>query len=483
MKISSVRKNAVLNTAKQLCQILFPIVTIPYVTRILGAQNYGKINFSNSIVNYFVLLASLGINSYAIREGAILRENETQFKEFSNEVFSINVLSTVIAYVLLLLLLLVPQLIRYRKLIVIQSLTIILTTIGADWINSVYEDYLYISVRYIIFQLISLLLLFSFVHEKNDYLIYAFIMVIATAGGNVLNVFYIRKYTKLKFTFHIDWKKHLLPILILFGNQIAITIYVNSDITMLGFLSNERSVGWYSLASKIYTVLQQMLNAILIVAVPRLSYYLGENNFRKFNKLILNLRQALLVLIVPLMIFIFSFSDIIMDIVGGKQYIEGNMALRILAITIPVSLLAALYTNCILLPHKLEQKILLITSIAAIINILLNIWLIPYGGATGAAITTLISEMIVAGWSYRISLKIVGPKMHMKNYKEYFSLIMGGLTVAITCYVLRKVLKIEPIFLITVSLIMSVIVYVVVLLLTKNPILYSEIRKYKGRHY
>ena len=483
MKLSSVRKNAVLNTAKQLCQVLFPIVTIPYVTRILGAQNYGKINFSNSIVNYCILLASLGINSYAIREGALFRDNKRKFNKFSSEVFSINIYSTIFAYLILFLLLFIPQLAKYRSLILIQGLAIILTTLGADWINSVYEDYLYISIRYIAFQLIALVLLFTFVHKKSDYLIYAFIMVVATAGGNILNVFYIRKYTKLKFTFHIDWKKHLLPIIILFGNQVAITIYVNSDITMLGLLSSVTSVGWYSLSSKIYTVIQQILNALLIVTVPRLSYYLGENKFNKFNELIINLKQALLILIVPLMVFIFCFSDSIMSIVGGEQYIKGSMSLGILAITVLFSLLAALYTNCVLLPCKLEKKILTITSTAAIINILLNIWLIPHMGATGEAITTLISEITVAAWSYKVALKVTDIKLAIKNYKDICSLIIGGVVVAIACNIIKYTLNIKPIFLIALALITTIIVYVLVLLLFKNTVICNEIDKYKQRRH
>ena len=101
MKARSIKVNAALNTVKQCCQVLFPVITIPYVTRVLGVDNYGKINFSNSIVSYFLLLASLGINSYAIREGALVRNNKKIFEKFSDEVFTINVISTIISYFVL----------------------------------------------------------------------------------------------------------------------------------------------------------------------------------------------------------------------------------------------------------------------------------------------------------------------------------------------------------------------------------------------
>lgn len=474
MKVRSVRKNAFLNTAKQVCQVLFPIITIPYVTRILGAANYGKINFSNSIVNYFVLLSSLGVTSYAIREGALFRDDKKKFREFSSEIFSINIVSTIIAYFLLFVLLFVPQISSYKSLILVQSLSIILTTLGVDWVNSVYEDYFYIAVRYILFQVISILLLFLFVRKSSDYLKYAAIIVLATTGGNLLNIFYIRRYTKLKLVFHFNWKKHLIPILVLFGNQVAVTLYVNSDVTMLGFLSSESTVGLYSLASKIYTVIQQMLNALLIVSVPRLAYYLGNNNSKKFNILAQSIQKSLLLIIIPLMTGLFSFADTIMKLAGGTQYLQGSNALRILSLALFFSLISAFYTNCILLPYKLENKILLITSAAAVANILLNVWLIPVGGATGAAMTTLISEVIVASWSHKIASKYLVTQKRLP--RDATSLLVGGICIIAICFVSKKIFC-NSMISVVIAVIISAIVYLLILILFKNSIIMDEMEK------
>lgn len=475
MKVRSVRQNAFLNTAKQVCQILFPIITIPYVTRILGAQNYGKINFSNSIVNYFILLASLGISSYAIREGALLRDNKKKFSAFADEIFSINIISTIVSYILLFILLLVPAVAKYESIILIQSLSILLTTIGADWVNSVYEDYFYIAIRYIIFQVIAIILLFMFVRDTSSYLAYACILVLATTGGNILNIFYIRRYVKLRFTFNLNWRKHLIPILVLFGNQVAVTLYVNSDITMLGFLSNEDTVGIYSLASKIYTVIQQVLNAILIVSIPRLSYYLGQNKSGEFKNLAKVIQQSLLLLLVPLMCGLFSFSDTIMYIVGGNEYLQGANSLRILAIALIFSLLSGFYTNCVLLPYKLEKKILMITSIAAIVNVLLNFLLIPLAGATGAAITTLISEIIVSVFSYRIASKFLSKN---RIIKDDISIIIGGIVVIAICYLFKNIFTNNLIVALAFSIVFSAIGYGIVLLLLRNTVILNEAKKY-----
>lgn len=475
--MKSVKINAALNTIKQLCQILFPIITVPYVTRTLGAINYGKINFSNSIVSYFMLFASLGISSYAIREGALVRKNREKFQQFSSEIFSINIFSTLIAYLLLFVTLLVPQVARFKEIILIQSISIILTTLGADWVNSVYEDYAYITVRYLIFQIISICLLFIFVHTKNDYIKYAVILVTASAGGNILNIFYIRRYTKLKFILKFNWIKHMIPILVLFGNQLAITLYVNSDVTMLGFLSSQKMVGLYSLSSKIYTAFQQMLNAIIIVSVPRLSFYLGTKNNIEFKKLGDKIYQALLICIVPIVVGLAIYAKMIMRLAGGKEYASGGASLSILAFSLFFSLLAAFYTNCIMLPNKMENKILLITSIAAIINVLLNFGMIPMFGANGAALTTVISEIVVAFSSYKVSS---GVFHKVTINKDTVSPFVGGIVIAITC-ILLKILFYNSYMALILSLIFSPIIYTLVLRFMKNSIVCSALLKWRNR--
>ena len=193
MTRKSLKINAILNLIKQLCQVLFPLISIPYITRVLQPDNYGKFNYGNSIVSYFILLAGLGISTYSVREGIAYREDPKKFGRFASEIFSINIFSTCISYLVLALVLLLPSMETYRKLIMIQSIVIVLTTVGTDWVNTIYEDYLYITIRYIIFQIISILLMFACVHKPDDFLNYAAIVVGSSAGANILNFFHVRK--------------------------------------------------------------------------------------------------------------------------------------------------------------------------------------------------------------------------------------------------------------------------------------------------
>ena len=183
---------------KTLMSMIFPLVTYPYVTRILQVENIGKINFSGSVVSYFTLLAGLGISTYAIREGAGLRQDKHKFEIFSNEVFTINIISSMVSYALFVCMLIAVQdLHPYIPLILIQSIGIIGPTVGVEWLYSVYEDYEYITIRSIVVQIASMILMFVFVHKQSDYILYTGILVFASTAAYLFN-FVIQKIYKIK---------------------------------------------------------------------------------------------------------------------------------------------------------------------------------------------------------------------------------------------------------------------------------------------
>ena len=244
MKQKSLALNAFLNGFRSVLSILFPLITFPYVSRKLSVSGIGIYNFSNSIVSYFSLIAALGISTYAIREGARYRDNKQKITEFSSEVFTINMFSTLVAYLLLFLCLMVfPKLHNYTICILIFGLQIFFVTIGTEWIYQIYESYTYITIRSIAFQILSIILLFIFVRKPGDYLNYAVITVFAAVGSNVLNFIHARQYCHIRIVFHFNLKKHMVPIFILFAVSIASVIYINSDITILGLMKNNYIVG------------------------------------------------------------------------------------------------------------------------------------------------------------------------------------------------------------------------------------------------
>lgn len=468
----SIKINVVLNMLKQLCSVLFPLITIPYVSRVLQKTNYGKYNFGNSIVSYFLLLAGLGITNYAIREGARVRDDK-KIEKFSNEVFTINIYSTVISYIILFIFLAFSaRLYDYRTLILIQSAAILLTTVGTDWVNSIYEDYLYITIRYLVMQCIALVCLFLFVKQPEDYIKYAIITVIASSGGNLFNIFYVRKYVHLRLVKNCNIKQHIKPILLLFFNAVAVTIYVNSDMTLLGILQSEDAVGIYGLSTKIYLVVKQVLNAVIIVSLPRLSALLGQNDENGFKQLSNKIMDALCTIVFPAVVGLFILSREVILIVGGAEYVEGAAALRILSISLGFAVLAGFYCCAIILPFKQEKILLIASLISSLTNIGLNFLTIPLWSYNGAALTTLISEAIVFLIYLHCSKKF--PKVGCAK-QVMFSVAIGCIGVVLVCIGVRNVVS-GTYFITAFSIIGSGIVYFSIQLIMKNRIVMQVLK-------
>lgn len=463
----SLKKNAALNVVKTIVSIIFPLITFPYVSRILQVENLGKINFSNSIVSYFSLIAALGVSTYAIREGAALRNNKKEFALFANQIFTINILSTIVSYLLLVTtMVFVPKLQNYVLLIIIQSTPIIFNTLGVNWINSIYEDYLYITLRSILVQFVSLILLFLLVKTQADYYLYALVTVISIIGGNIFNYFYSRKYCRIKLTKNLDIKKNIKPILIIFSIDIASSIYLNSDMTMLGLFVGNKSVGLYSVSVKIYTIIKSIISSIIIVTLPRLSLYLKEGRIEKYNKILNNLFNFLLLLVLPLVTGLNILCDELIVIISGNNYIEANTSLRILSIALIFSTFASIINYCILIPLKKEKYVLRATIISAVVNIFLNFILIQPLQQNGAALTTLFSELLVFVIAYYYARDFIKIKDLAKNL---ITSIIGCIAIILLAILLKQLISNMILFVILTAA-CSVILYGAVLLLVRNDL-------------
>ncbi len=459
MKEKSIKLNALLNSIKKVSSICFFMISIPYVTRVLGKSNFGKVSFTNSIVNYFVLFAALGITNYTAREGAVLRGNKEDFNRFANEVFSINVFSSIISYVLIGIVILFPRFYGYRALVVIQSLAIVCNTFGADWVNTIFEDFGYITLRTLVAQILALICMFRFVRTPDDYAVYAVILLMSNTGANLFNIWYIRKYVRLKFTLHLQLRKHLKPLVLLFANILAVTIYINSDITLLGFFKSDSQVGVYTLSSKIYSVVKEVINATIMVMIPRLSLYYGKGEHSKFIYILDNVLNFLICIIMPVLVGLMLLSDRAMLIAGGTDYIEGYHSLQILSIALFFAVLACFFSNCILLPAKLDAMFLKSTLAGAITNLLTNFVAIPLWGMNGAALTTLLAETIVFLLSFYESRKVVRCSIRRNTW---LSAITGCIGITIICYAARRCITTVWVS-VVVSLLLSCAYYIFVM--------------------
>lgn len=477
-KAPSLKVNMILNVIKSLMGILFPLITFPYIARVLGTENIGKYNFAQSVVSYFVLLAGLGVSPYAIREGAKFRDDKQRIEKFSSEIYSINLISTLLAYVLLIVIIIaVPKFASYRMLLMVLSLQIICKTIGFEWIYSIYEDFLFVTIRSILFQFLSLILLFVFVNSVEDLNIYAVVVVLAGAGSEILNHFYAKKFCRIKFTRSFRLKEHLKPILILFAMSVAVMVYVNLDITMLGFMCDDYTVGIYSVSVKIYTILKTVSSAALLVFVPRISMYAEQKNTKEVNRIATEAYNTMFTLLLPIAVGVFVLRKEAIYFIAGVQYAEAVPSLSILCISLVFCLLAGYWSQAILIPFRKEKIVLVATIISAVFNAALNFVLIPLGHEKATALTTLLSEVIAFAYCYRFAKKYV-------TIQSYFS-TMGKVIVgcvAIVC--IERIINLAKFSILGKTVVvvsLSIITYFVIELLLKNPVVYDGIEILKRK--
>ncbi|MCT3602861.1 flippase [Lactobacillus acidophilus] len=482
MKKKSLGLNGLLNGLRSALNLVFPLITFPYVTRILSVNGIGIYNFSSTYVGYFVLIAGLGISTYSVREGAKYRDNKEEMGKFASQIFSINILSTILAYILLIgSLIIFSNLKIYISSILIFSLQIFFTTIGTEWIYIIYEDYAYITVRSIIFKIISIILLFVLVKNRQDYLWYAAITVFSSVGSNVLNFINAKKICNIRLTTNIDWKYHIKPILTIFATTIAVNIYLSSDTTLLGLLKSDYAVGIYSTAVKIYTLVATLLGSVVSVTIPRLAMLMGKRKTKEYNKIFTKVMSSLSLFVVPGTIGLIMLSKNIVLLIAGEKYLPSVNSLRIIGLAIIFSNYSFIFSNCALIPAKREMLALKNTVITAIINIILNIILIPLFSYDGTSFSTVVAEfltMILNFWSSRDLIgKTVFSKKVICDVRDSLISSIGIIVICIICNIAYSSLYSQTIL----AIIFSIIIYACMLIALKNEMAmkYLEIIKSK----
>lgn len=468
--------NAILNGTQSVLNLIFPLITFPYVSRVLSVNGMGIYNFSYTYVGYFLLIAGLGINTYAVREGAKYRDNFEKISKFSSQIFSINILSTICAYLLLCVTLFVfKNLQLYYLCIVIFSLQIFFTTLGVNWLYIIYEDYTYITTRNILFKIISIILLFVLVKKPSDYIIYAGITVLAGVGSNILNYYHAKSFIKLKLTFNLGLRIHLKPILIIFASVLGVNIYLYADNTILGLLKGDYAVGIYSVSTKIYKMSEDLLSAVLTVTIPRLSMLYGKKLYKEYSKLLSQLFNLLMLLSLPAATGLIMLSKDIVLIIAGEKYLPSANSLAVISSAIVFSLINWIFADCVLLPSKRENKLLITTTVTAVLNILVNIFVIPFWSYDGASFSTVVSELTAMclngyfGWN--ILRKCESYKLIATNMIEA---LLGCLLIIGVC-LFCNILISSVIYSLITSVILSVLVYGTVLLILRNPSLLTLI--------
>ena len=392
----SIRSNIILNGLNTITGIIFPIITFPYAARILLPQGIGIINFQLAIINYIVLLTSLGIPLYGVKEIAKHQDNKLQRDKVTIELLVLSFLLCFLGYLIVWMLAsFVPEIRQHAVLFWILSLTIAFNTLGVSWFYQGVEDFKFITVRAIVIRTLSAASLFIFVRNSSDLIIYGIIIVCSTVGNNIINFIHLRKYLRIdrNTLSQLQIVRHIRPALKVFVLNLIISLYVQLNSIMLGFMSSETAVGYFTAGNKIIMICLTLIGSITTVLLPRCSNLYETGRIEEFANIIKKTLRLVIGLALPIMAGIMVLAHPLIILFCGENFLPSIPILYWDATLILfVSITGVLGIQAL---YSMEKVNIVICSVAAgaAIIIVLYIIFIPIYNATGAALGTFAAEL------------------------------------------------------------------------------------------
>ena len=474
MQVKTVKLNFILNMIRLFLGTAFIILTTPYIARVLGPDKLGRVEYANSIITYFMLFTAFGISSYGIREVAKYRDDIHSLTKLVSELFLLLVITTVIGYMLLVALLFFNKnLLEIKDVILIIGINIFFNNIGFEWFYQGIENQIYITKRFVLVRILTLISLFIFIKTKEDYLIYAFIMVMMQSGSNILNFINLRKYIKIKeINFkELNIRQHIKPMLVIFSASLATTIYLQLDSIMIGNVSKE-AVGIYTVPNRLIRLMLILITALGSVLLPRISNCLKNKDNENYNKYMNYSLNYIFLFSIPMVVACFLLSNEIIAVMAGSQYKASVLTLKILSPILFTIGLAYFLGFQLLYPLGKEKYYTLSVVVAAGVNFIFNYLMIPKYLQNGAAMGTVIAELIgplITLYYSRKYLKGI-EFFSLKRLKYFVASLMMGISIVLIQY-----FNLENIITIILSMLFSGGIYFISLIIMKEDIVMEGI--------
>ena len=437
MAEKSIRKNAAFNVMKTAMSMLFPLITFPYASRILSPEGIGKVNFANSIVAYFTLIAGLGIEFYGIREGAKVRHDKDKLSKLTMELFLLNLISTVISYGLFAIsLIFVPKLFDYRLLLLVCSSTIVFSPLSLHWLYGALEEYKFVAIRSMAIQLLSLVFLFVFVRTQND-------SVISAVGANVCNLIHARKFVSLHVKEKLNIAQHVKPVMFFFGSALAVSVFSMLDTSMLGFLTDDAQVGYYSAATKLVRMIRDLFPAVFTTLLAKLSIESASDSKTELQSVIEKTLNFIMALAFPIIAGLLIFGEPVLLLLSGEKYIPAIPTLNILIPMILFSAWSGFLGGGTMLSSPGKESLYLLCEVSgAVLNVCLNFLMIPFWKSFGAGFATLLTE-----FAFAIIFTCVNRKniFFARLAVPFFQYLVSTVLMAAVCYLINVFVSIIPI--------------------------------------
>lgn len=471
----SLRKNAIYNIILNVSNVLFPFITTPYVSRILGVENIGVVNFAIAYAAYFVMFAMLGVPTYGMRVVAKCGESKEERSKVFFELFSIvTICSLIVSIIYVISVFVVPTLYEERVFLLIAGMAVFLAPLNIEWYFGGRERFGMITMRSLIVRVMILAGLFVFVRDRNDVMPYILLTVGATLINNLWNWYYLVKYEIKKCSIgFLNVKSHVKPMLLLFSSYVAVSIYAMLDTLMLGFLSNYTEVGYYTSAMKISRLILPIVTAMASVVFVRVSALKEQGNFEMIKNVLKESFSYMYTIAVPITFGIIVIAPRFVPFFFGDEFIPSTLSLQILSLLIIVIGMSSVYGSQLIQGMGYDKLYLKGVLIGAALNVTLNMILIKPFGSVGASVASVMSESMVTIVMYLSSLKILRLSYNKRIMIAPWVAIIPMFVISI---VVEKFIKVADLVYLIVVISSSVVFYVIIMYFGfKNEVMVSLI--------
>ena len=399
-------KNYLYNLSYQILTIILPIITVPYVTRIFTSEDLGNYGFYNSIVSYFSLFAMLGIGIYGTKQIAAARDVSSTFWN----IYVIQVAASILALLVYIIVIYsIPQMSGIIPLIL--SITLFSKMIDISWLFTGKEDFKKITLRNTMVKVAGVISIFTFIKSSEDLYLYIFLIVIFDFLGQFVMWIPAKKFIKRPSFDTKIIKKNLHPIVLLFLPQVAISLYVVLDRTLLGLLGSYSDVGIYEQGQKLTSIIYKIVSSLGVVMLPRVANLLSERkekeaqNMVRFSFILYNL------IIFPMIFGLIAINEVFIKIFLGENFQDVKYVLYIIVFNIMFIGWTNILGYQVLVVRNKNKEFMLSTTIPAIVSVAVNIAVIPFFGYIGASITSVVVETLVFAIQWYYSRNIINKNL------------------------------------------------------------------------
>lgn len=470
----SIAKNYIYNLIYQILVLILPLITTPYISRVLGAENIGIYSYTLSISAYFILFGSLGISLYGQREIAYNQENKKKYTIAFYEIVILRFITMAISMTIFYFVFVNGKQNQiYYKILLLE---LIANSLDISWFFQGMEEFKKTVTRNTIIKLISVICIFIFVKTKNDLVVYFIIYVLSILIGNLSLWLYLPKYVKIVPIKQLNIFKHFKPTISLFIPQIAVQVYTLLDRTMVGAIITDKSeVGYYDQGQKIIKMLLTIVTSLGTVMLPRIASTFANGKKEEINTYMKKSFNMVFLIAFPVMFGIVAVSKSFVPVFFGPGYDKVAILIDVISPIILLIGLSNVTGTQYLLPTKRQKEYTTSVVCGAIVNLILNSCLIWKYGAIGASIGTVIAELTVTGVQIFCTRKDFRWK---EIIKMVFNYLVASLIMFIICLFIGKIINNNLVSLML-QMIIGTCVYSGVLLILKDSMVIELLNRVK----